>query len=54
MRYSVGMGLDGPSRTVIVEPAEPQVPTPVPEREPAREPAEPERTPERTPEKIPA
>lgn len=42
------LGLDGPSRTIIVEPLE--QPAPV---EPRREPV-PERTPDRRPEKVPA
>lgn len=55
-------GLDGPSRTIIVEPLEAPLPRPLPERapeEPARGPEpgpRPERAPrpEHAPEKVPA
>lgn len=49
-------GLDGPSRTIIVEPIETPTITPRenPEPAPAEAPESPERTPEREPEKVPA
>lgn len=47
------MGLDGPSRTIIVEPVETPAPSPAPEREaPREEPAAP--VPDRESEPVPA
>jgi hypothetical protein len=45
-------GLDGPSRTIILDPVE--EPQPLPERVPEPVPEEPAEAPEREPEKIPA
>jgi len=48
-------GLDGPSRTIILDPIETPQPQPQPQREPEpqRQP-EPAEAPEREPEKVPA
>lgn len=46
-------GLDGPSRTIILDPVEAPEPLPQREPEPEREP-EPAKAPEREPEKVPA
>jgi len=48
-------GLDGPSRTIILDPVETPQPQPQPQREPEpqRQP-EPAEAPEREPEKVPA
>lgn len=46
-------GLDGPSRTIILDPVEEPQPLPQTEPEPAREP-EPAKPPDREPEKAPA
>ena len=48
-------GLDGPSRTIILDPVEEPQPIRRTEPEPLREPEpEPTRAPEREPEKVPA
>ena len=46
-------GLDGPSRTIILDPIETPEPQPQREPEPLREP-EPAEAPEREPDKVPA
>ena len=46
-------GLDGPSRTIILDPVETPQPQPQREPEPQRQP-EPAEAPEREPEKVPA